>query len=106
MLIQRLGDDYFTSNRRSESAREAIFTRKVGHTQRGGRPILFDRFYAAQLGGKAVDMLLEGQNNAVSILQYTRDGASMWRLRRQRLPRPLGPDPRPARCTRASTTRC
>ncbi|HJZ90660.1 MAG TPA: 6-phosphofructokinase [Gemmataceae bacterium] len=70
LLIARLGDDYFTSKRRNESARAAIFTRKVGHTQRGGRPILFDRFYAAQLGGNAVDMLLDGQVNAVSILQW------------------------------------
>ena len=59
-------------HRRGESAREAIFTRKVGHTQRGGRPILFDRFYAAQLGAKAIDMLLEGRNNAVAILQHTK----------------------------------
>jgi 6-phosphofructokinase 1 len=70
LLIARLGDEFFTSRRRNESARAAIFTRKVGHTQRGGRPILFDRFYAAQLGGNAVDMLLEGQVNAVSILQW------------------------------------
>jgi len=69
-LIQMIGDRYFQLYRRSESAREAIFTRKVGHTQRGGRPILFDRFYAAQLGAKAVELLLEGRNNAVSILQY------------------------------------
>lgn len=73
VLIKRLGDHYFTSKRRNESARAAIFTRKVGHTQRGGRPILFDRFHAAQLGGHAVDMLLAGRLNAVSILQYTRD---------------------------------
>jgi 6-phosphofructokinase 1 len=72
-LIRRLGDDYFTSKRRNESARAAIFTRKLGHTQRGGRPILFDRFHAAQLGGHAVEMLLKGMMNAVSILQYTRD---------------------------------
>ena len=52
------------------TAKEAIFTRKVGHTQRGGRPIQFDRFYAALLGSKAVDLLVEGRNNAVSILQY------------------------------------
>ena len=52
ILIERLQDDYFTSKRRNESARAAIFTRKVGHTQRGGPPILFDRFYAAQLGGQ------------------------------------------------------
>jgi 6-phosphofructokinase len=69
-LIQRLGDRYFQRYRRGSSAREAIFTRKVGHTQRGGRPILFDRFYAALLGSKAVDLLIEGHNNAVSILQY------------------------------------
>jgi 6-phosphofructokinase 1 len=69
-LIQMIGDKYFQLYRRGESAREAIFTRKVGHTQRGGRPILFDRFYAAQLGAKAVELLVEGRNNAVSILQY------------------------------------
>jgi 6-phosphofructokinase 1 len=73
ILIKRLGDTYFTSKRRNESAKAAIFTRKVGHTQRGGRPILFDRFYGAQLGGQAVDMLLEGRMNAVSILQWNRE---------------------------------
>jgi ATP-dependent phosphofructokinase / diphosphate-dependent phosphofructokinase len=70
-MIQMIGDRYFQLYRRGNSAREAIFTRKVGHTQRGGRPILFDRFYAAQLGAKAVELLLEGRNNAVSVLQYT-----------------------------------
>ncbi|MBL9138007.1 MAG: 6-phosphofructokinase [Verrucomicrobiales bacterium] len=70
-LIQMIGDRYFQLYRRGESAKEAIFTRKVGHTQRGGRPILFDRFYAAQLGARAVELLLEGRNNAVSILQYS-----------------------------------
>ena len=70
-LIQMLGDKYFQQYRRGESAREAIFTRKVGHTQRGGRPILFDRFYAAQLGAKAVELLNEGRNNSVSVLQYS-----------------------------------
>jgi ATP-dependent phosphofructokinase / diphosphate-dependent phosphofructokinase len=69
-LIRMIGDRYFQLYRRGESARESIFIRKVGHTQRGGRPILFDRFYAAQLGGKAVDLLVEGRNNAVSVLQY------------------------------------
>lgn len=69
-LIQMIGDRYFQLYRRGETAREAIFTRKVGHTQRGGRPILFDRFYAAQLGAKAVELLVEGSNNMVSILQY------------------------------------
>ncbi len=71
-LIQRLGDKYFQNYRRGESAKEAIFTRKVGHTQRGGRPILFDRFYAAQLGAKAVELLKDGRNNAVSVLQYSK----------------------------------
>jgi 6-phosphofructokinase 1 len=69
-LMQMIGDRYFQLYRRGDSASEAIFTRKVGHTQRGGRPILFDRFYAAQLGAKTVEMLVEGRNNAVSILQY------------------------------------
>jgi 6-phosphofructokinase 1 len=69
-LIEMLGDKYFQNYRRSESAKEAIFTRKVGHTQRGGRPILFDRFYGAQLGAKAVDLLNDGRNNAVSVVQY------------------------------------
>ena len=69
-MMEMLGDRYFQRYRRGESAREAIFVRKVGHTQRGGRPILFDRFYAALLGSKAVDLLVEGRNNAVSVLQY------------------------------------
>lgn len=69
-MVQRLGDRYFQRYRRGSSAREAIFTRKVGHTQRGGRPIMFDRFYAAMLGAKAVDLLIEGRNNAASVLQY------------------------------------
>lgn len=68
-FIQMIGDRYFQLYRRG-TAREAIFTRKVGHTQRGGRPILFDRFYAAQLGAKAVELLLEGHNNAIAVLQY------------------------------------
>jgi 6-phosphofructokinase 1 len=70
VLMQMIGDRYFQLYRRGESAREAIFTRKVGHTQRGGRPLLFDRFYAALLGAEAVDLLADGRNNAVAILQY------------------------------------
>jgi ATP-dependent phosphofructokinase / diphosphate-dependent phosphofructokinase len=73
VLIEHFGDEYFQKYRRAESAKGAIFTRKVGHTQRGGRPILFDRFYAAQLGGKAVDMLLDGQNNSCSLLQWSHE---------------------------------
>ena len=71
-LIQGIGDRYFRERRRGETAREVIFTRKVGHTQRGGRPLLFDRFHAAQLGGHAVDLLLDGVTNTVSVLQWTR----------------------------------
>jgi 6-phosphofructokinase 1 len=70
-LIREIGDGYFRQYRRGESAREAIFLRKVGHTQRGGRPILFDRFYAALLGAEAVNLLSQGQNNAVAVLQYS-----------------------------------
>lgn len=72
-LIEAIGDDYFRTARRANAAREAIFTRKIGHTQRGGRPLAFDRFYAAQLGGKAVEMIFEGQNDAVSILQWNKE---------------------------------
>jgi len=71
ILIGGLGDAYFATQYQHDSANAAIFTRKVGHTQRGGRPILFDRFYASQLGGKAIDMLLEGWRNGIATLQYT-----------------------------------
>lgn len=71
VLIEKMGNEYFTSKRRNESADSAIFTRKLGHTQRGGRPIQFDRFHAAQLGGKAVDLLVEGQTNCIATLQWT-----------------------------------
>jgi ATP-dependent phosphofructokinase / diphosphate-dependent phosphofructokinase len=72
-LMEILGDTYFQAYRRGKSAKEAIFTRKVGHTQRGGRPILFDRFYAASLGSKAIDLLVEGRTNSVAVLQYQKD---------------------------------
>jgi ATP-dependent phosphofructokinase / diphosphate-dependent phosphofructokinase len=74
ILAQRLGDAYFQRRRRHSSAAQAIFTRKVGHTQRGGRPIQFDRFYATQLGGKAVDLLVQGQNNMIATLQWSHEG--------------------------------
>jgi 6-phosphofructokinase 1 len=73
LLAARLGDQYFRDLRRGSTAREVIFTRKIGHTQRGGRPLLFDRFHAAQLGGKAVDLLVTNHNNYVATLQWTRD---------------------------------
>lgn len=71
ILAGALGDDMFRVLRRHESADSAIFTRKVGHTQRGGRPIEFDRFHAAQLGGKAVDLLTRGENNSIAILRWS-----------------------------------
>jgi 6-phosphofructokinase 1 len=70
-LIELIGDHFFRAQNHNDSAKSAIFIRKVGHTQRGGRPLRFDRFHAAQLGGKAVEMLLEGQNNSVATLQWT-----------------------------------
>lgn len=73
LLVSHIGDAFFTRKRRNESADAAIFVRKIGHTQRGGRPILFDRYHASQLGGKAIELLAEGLNNRVSTLQY-RDG--------------------------------
>lgn len=73
-ISERFGDDYFGTRRKHESADSVIFTRKVGHTQRGGRPIKFDRFYASQLGGKAVDLLSEKKNNTIATLQWTEAG--------------------------------
>lgn len=73
MLASSLGDEFFISRRRNDDAKSAIFTRKIGHTQRGGRPIKFDRFYAAQLGGNAVQLLRDGHNNSVSTLQWSED---------------------------------
>ncbi|MFH5806388.1 6-phosphofructokinase [Alienimonas sp. DA493] len=74
-LVARLGDDYFRGSNRHDKAERAIFTRKVGHTQRGGRPVAFDRFHAVQSGGHAVDMLHQGLTNAVSIINFSeRDG--------------------------------
>lgn len=73
ILLKRLGDAFFQRKRRHESAKAAIFTRKVGHTQRGGRPIQFDRFYASQLGGKAFDLLLAEQNDSMATLQWSHE---------------------------------
>jgi len=72
LLALRFGDEFFGSRRKHESADSVLFTRKVGHTQRGGRPIKFDRFFAAQIGGKAVDLIVEGRNNHLATLQWSR----------------------------------
>jgi len=73
ILVKELGDDYFRKNQRHDDAKSAVFTRKVGHTQRGGRPILFDRFYGAQLGGKAVEILDREHNNHLATLNWSSD---------------------------------
>ena len=72
MLTQSLGEEFFDSRRQHDSLDSLIFTRKVGHTQRGGRPIQFDRFYGAQLGGHAVNMLVQQKNNSVITLEWSR----------------------------------
>ncbi len=72
--MEQIGDAFFTRQRATKAPNAAIFVRKIGHTQRGGRPILFDRFYASQLGGKAVELLLHGYHNCVATLQYRNGG--------------------------------
>ena len=37
----------------------------LGHIQRGGRPTAFDRLLAARLGGKAVELILNGESNVM-----------------------------------------
>ncbi len=71
MLERSLSPDLFLETRRFEPGSSALFSRKVGHTQRGGRPILFDRFAATQLGGRAVELLAAGYSNEVATLQYS-----------------------------------
>ena len=71
ILETDLGDDYFQKHSPHDTADRAIFTRKVGHTQRGGRPVRFDRFHAAQLGGQAVELLIHEQNNHISTVQWS-----------------------------------
>ncbi len=70
MLGKSMGEKIFRDMRSFEPASAAMFNRKIGHTQRGGRPILFDRFYASQLGGKAVDLLVSGETNEIATIQY------------------------------------
>ncbi|MCX7386010.1 MAG: 6-phosphofructokinase [Planctomycetota bacterium] len=72
MLTSSLGEHVFDEMRTHEPLSSSVFIRKIGHTQRGGRPILFDRFYASQLGGKAVDLLVSGESNEIATLQYER----------------------------------
>ena len=74
-LRQRLAETLPASLFRGHATPEAaIFTRKVGHTQRGGRPVLFDRFYAARLGGQAVALIHQDRPAHVATLQWTSSG--------------------------------
>lgn len=70
LLAENIPDQFFQQTGGMPDANSSIFTRKVGHTQRGGRPLLFDRYYATQLGSKSVELLLDGQSNVLSTLQY------------------------------------
>jgi ATP-dependent phosphofructokinase / diphosphate-dependent phosphofructokinase len=72
-LASRMGDQYFRDFRRGSTAGEVIFTRKIGHIQRGGRPVLFDRVHAAGLGAQAVDLLVAGRTNEISTLQWSHE---------------------------------
>jgi 6-phosphofructokinase len=73
LLASRMGDQYFRDFRRGSTAGEVIFTRKIGHIQRGGRPVRFDRVHAAGLGAKSVELLLAGRSNEVATLQWSHD---------------------------------
>lgn len=70
LLSKSMGEKIFCDMRSFEPASSSMFNRKVGHTQRGGRPVLFDRFYASQLGGKTVDLLVNGDSNEIATIQY------------------------------------
>ena len=41
----------------------------LGHVQRGGRPSVRDRVTASRLGGRAVELLLEGKSNRLVCIQ-------------------------------------
>ena len=96
LLVEKIGDAYFTRQRRNESADAAIFVRKIGHTQRGGRPILFDRFYGAQLGGKAVELLLEATTIAWPPCSSRDGGFVLDSMDANKLRDRMGRDPCPA----------
>ena len=96
-IIQRLGDQYFQQYRRGSAAREAIFTRKVGtHAARGApdpvRPLL--RGDAGIRGRRSPG----GGAHQRGVGAAVRRGQGLSRpgLRRQPLPRPLGPDSCPS----------
>lgn len=73
LLQDRLPDALFERIRHGEPVGSAFFTRKIGHTQRGGRPVRFDRFYGTMIGGKAVDLVVAGDSNQLPVLQFSTD---------------------------------
>lgn len=77
ILRIKIGDKFFKEFSPHDTAQEAIFIRKVGHDQRGGRPIHFDRFHGAMVGAHAVTMLAEGKNDALATLQYENGNLSV-----------------------------
>lgn len=91
MLRERMPDELFERIRCGEPASSAFFTRKIGHTQRGGRPVQFDRFYGSQIGGRAMELAAHGHNNQLATLQYSReDGFHVSSLSANRLRDPSG----------------
>ena len=71
LLQGRIRDGFFERIRSGEPTGSAFFTRKIGHTQRGGRPIQFDRCYGAKIGKKAVQLIARGCSNQAATLQYS-----------------------------------
>ena len=92
ILIEGIGDEYFrTSCAATIRPRKPSSPESSATPSAGGRPLLFDRFHAAQLGGQAVEMLLHGQNNCVSTLQWSeKRGFYVDSINGHQLPRPLG----------------
>jgi len=91
MLQDRMQDGIFERIRFGEPAKSSFFTRKIGHTQRGGRPVQFDRYYGSQLGGKAVELVAAGDSNQVAMLQYSsKNGFETSSLSANRLRDPWG----------------
>lgn len=69
-LIKRIEDDFFCVRpRRAKSVNLAILHAEGWPHAARRTPFFSDRFYAAQLQGKAVDRLHEGRNNAITALQ-------------------------------------
>ena len=73
LLVERLGDAFFTRKRRNESADAAIFVRKVGHTQRGGGRSSSTGSTPRNSAARPSTCSCKGAHNCVATLQF-RDG--------------------------------